>query len=58
MNIIVYQNRDLEFHSIQLGNYPTANFFRKCERCGLKVFCIIEGGVAGFISFADRAQKV
>jgi hypothetical protein len=45
MNTIVYQNKDLEYHFIQLGNYPTSNFFKKCERYGLKVFCIIEGGV-------------
>ena len=44
MNTIVYQNKDLEYHCIQLGNYPTSNFFKKCERCGLKVFCIIEEG--------------
>jgi hypothetical protein len=45
MNTIVYQNKDLEYHFIQLGNYPTSNFFEKCERCGLKVFCVIESGI-------------
>gem|GEM_PF-5405358 len=57
MNIIVYQNREMEFHSIQLGNYPTANFFRKCERCGLKVFCVIDGRMTEFISFVDLVRK-
>jgi hypothetical protein len=45
MNTIIYQNKDLEYRCIQLGNYPTSNFFRKCERYGLKIFCIIERGV-------------
>jgi hypothetical protein len=51
MNTIIYQNKDLEYHCIQLGNYPTPNFFKKCERCGLKVFCIIEGGIIKEKSF-------
>jgi len=45
MNTIIYQNKDLEYRCIQLGNYPTSNFFRKCERYGLKIFCVIEEGV-------------
>jgi hypothetical protein len=45
MNTIVYQNKDLEYHFIQLGNYPTPNFFEKCERYGLKVFVLLKAAL-------------
>jgi hypothetical protein len=60
MNTIVYQNKDLEYHFIQLGNYPTSNFFKKCERYGLKVFCIIEAGVIKerCVDFPDHQHMI
>lgn len=35
----------MEYNCVQLGNYPTSKFFEKCERYGLKVCCVVEGGL-------------
>ncbi len=45
MNTIIYLNKDMEYHRVQLGNYPTSKFFEKCERYGLKICCVVEAGV-------------
>jgi hypothetical protein len=60
MTTIIYANKEAEYHSIQLGNYPTFNFFQKCERYGLKVFCILEGSIMKekCVDFEDHQNHI